>query len=207
MINNVAKDILEQINSIHWLDTYAGIVKTVSKEYQENGVPVVKRFPVSCEATTSDCFSNGTYKDLVPDSSKKSILYFEEVGGAQLISKERDVFNYQTTLRMVCWLNQKLLGTEDCSISDKAICDIMNAMNFKRHNNVPLNLQKINIRFATQEAKTANIFAAYNYQEEKSQYLMYPFDYFALNFVVQFSINKNCCEGIPELPANECNVA
>jgi len=40
--------------------------------------------------------------------------------------------------------------------------------------------------------KSAAIFSKYSYDEAVTQYLMYPFDYFALDITTDFLINKSC---------------
>ena len=62
-----------------------------------------------------------------------------------------------------------------------------------------LNLKKIGIE--NQLVKNTQIFSAYTFREE-AQYLMFPFDYFALNISVTFEIDTECINdfvmGVPD---------
>ena len=54
----------------------------------------------------------------------------------------------------------------------------------------------IRIELTGEETKNVSIFSKYTYNEEEKQYLIYPFDYFALNYEISFYVGINCIDPI-----------
>ena len=203
MIDIVANILHDYIKNLAWADKTAALIRVATRS-TESGVR--QYFPVACQLTEAEC-NSGRYQDLMPDDRKKSVMYFEDNGGVQYKRSAGSVDYYEAKLRLVGWLNIKQLGQTDCSITSGAIGDILRAMPGKvaPHIASTYGLTNVLINFDSEVKKDVNIFSKYSYNEAQSQYLLYPFDYFALDFSVDFAMNTDCLPTLtPETPDN-CN--
>ena len=128
----------------------------------------------------------------MPNSDYKTVLYFEDRG----VSFERAAGNfkyYTSNLRLVCWINIEKL-------TESGVCKSENPCTYAAHlvaeiiRHLPEYPQHI-APFSTvysevveQYVRSSNIFSAYSYNEKHSQYLMAPYDYFALDIKTSFAI-------------------
>jgi hypothetical protein len=199
------KDIAEYIKSyltpLSFVDKIAGLVKVASiSQPSETGV-VVKRFPVACDVNYSDCVKQSRYKDLMPDSSKMSVIYFEDLG-CTFVNKTARSFEFISNLKLIGWVNLSKFQDISCDNSSVFVASIIKALpnglyNYGRYSNI----QIVGIR---EEPKTNQIFSMYTYDELVNQYLLYPYDYFSLSISVSFNLPINCIEEI--IPSTEnCN--
>lgn len=194
-IANIIKDYLV---TLPFADKVGGLVKTISLTQSDGERSFKKTFPVDFGTSQKDCTS-GRYMDLIPNSKYKSIMYFED-GGVRPLGQEFSGFGFESSLKLVCWLNQKKLGKNASSISALAITTILKTLPTKPINSTPYT--RIKIEVTSQDPKNANTFSKYSYDESVIQYLMYPYDYFALNITTQFVIPPSCIpswEADPEL--------
>jgi hypothetical protein len=64
--------------------------------------------------------------------------------------------------------------------------------------NVPFNAldkyTRVTITGISELEKSSAIFSKYSYDEAVSQYLMYPFDFFALNITLEYVVPAACIE-------------
>ncbi len=203
MVHTLAEILKNKIIGFDYVDKCAGIVQTAVEKDGEN---VVERFPVACNVNGTDCDDEGKLIDLVPDDTKKSVMYFEDLGGAVFQGKEKDDLKFMSRIRLVGWLNLNKLGkTDDCSITAKVVAHLMTRIETTKQTN-PIPFTRLKIEVENQMVKNPNIFAKYTYAETRTQFLLFPYDYFAINFRVFYSINKNC---VPEFNAsaeNDCEV-
>lgn len=174
-----------KINLI-WADLVAGIAKTVVRNINATDNKIIsKKFPVY-ENDKTTCSGND-YTDLVPDSNRKSIIYFTDQG-TSAIGCSYGFVNYETTMRCVAWVNLKKIN-KTYKTADILMADIMSRLPKK----VVVNgIAKINITLKAPVQKSVSIFSEYSYSEEQNQYLMYPFDYFAFDFLIQWSLPMGC---------------
>jgi hypothetical protein len=203
MINIVANILHDYIKELPWADKTAGLIRVATRT-TESGIK--QYFPVACNLTEAEC-NGGRYKDLMPDDRKKSVMYFEDNGGVQYKRSQGSVDFYEAKLRLVGWLNLKLLGQTDCSVTSGAVGDILRAMPGKVAHSIASTYGFTNmlINFDGELKKDVNIFSKYSYNEAQAQYLLFPFDYFALDFTVEFAMNIDCLPTLtPETPHN-CN--
>lgn len=202
---DLADIVLNLVKDLPWVDKYAGMTRTVVQTQVGDGTkPVKKYFPVACNVTDSDCVKQGTLRDLVPDINYKSVMYFED-NGTRVLGSEGPFINMQSNIRLVAWLNGKMLGYNGCTISSIAVISILK--NLYEQQGRPFNsgnFLKIQMNAVSQEVKTANIFSKYSYDESITQYLMHPFDYFALNLQINFSISHNCIDEFELLTEDPC---
>ena len=190
----IANIIKTQIEDLDFIDKIAGLVATQYVNItDENGNKVQKRYPVACCVTADDC-KQGAYNDLAPDSKYKSVLYFEDRG----VSFEKYESNwkyYQSNLRLVGWLNiKKILGencdSSLCTYAAHAIADIIRHLPTHPQNIAPFDF--VYSEVMSQAVRSNSIFSPYTYNELQVQYLMAPYDYFALDIQTSFAI---CIEG------------
>jgi len=191
-MNNKLADILkDQIDSLTWIDKIAGLVQTANIRVKSGETTTDKSYPISCNITQEACLK-GAYQDLAPDSKKKSVVYFEDKG----ISFDRQEGNrlfYKSSLLLVCWLNLKLIQGEtcdsnvtDCGSSGDYVLDIIKSFDYKPFNSG--GFYGITVHPPSQEVRDVSIFSKYSYNETATQYLMFPYDYFALSFETEFFI-------------------
>ena len=117
--------------------------------------------------------SGEIYKDAVPDSSKKSIVYWEDWGTTTLESTKRWQ-SMQTEMRLIAWFNFSKIdkGYDEC------VNELLSVVPRKEGKHTRLFLQGM-------LPKTEDIFARYNYREGK-QYMTAPFDVVALRYQVRY---------------------
>lgn len=189
----IAAIIRGHIEDLDFIDKIAGLVTPITFEVKaKDNTTVNKTFPVACCVTPEECGREGAYYDLMPNSAYKTVLYFEDRGVS--FEKAQGNFKYYTSnLRLVCWINIEKL-------TESGICKTDNPCTYAAHlvaeiiRNLPEHPQHI-APFSTvysevveQYVRSANIFSAYTYDEKHSQYLMAPFDFFALDIKTTFAI-------------------
>jgi len=193
-MNSAVANILKtKIETLPFVDTIAGLVTVGQKKDKTE----VLRFPISRDVTHTDCI-NGRYTDLIPNDKKTSVIYFEDRGISNNGTSGRRTI-YESQLTLVAWLNLKKIGKEDIEITSLAVGSILKVLNVPRFNEGMF--QRIDITIENQLVKNTQIFSAYTFREE-AQYLMFPFDYFALNISVTFEIDTECINdfvmGVPD---------
>jgi len=190
MIKKIVKEILPYLEALNFAETVVGCVTTMSvnRPIKDNKV-TIKKFPAYINENITSC-ANSDYIDLVPNSDKKSIIYFEENGiTTNLINK--DYMEVEASVRLVFWCNLKRINS---TLKDTELLklNIIKA--------IPTELQNINpysfirVILKGEGKKDVSIFNKYTYNEEEKQYLIYPFDYFALNYNISFNAGINCVE-------------
>jgi hypothetical protein len=196
MIFTIGEILKSKLIGFTYVDRIAGIVTTGVKK-DANGAIV--RFPIACDVDGIECDDTGRINDLIPNDIAKSVLYFEDLGGSQFNEKSGNDLKFTTNIRLVGWLNLALLGKDNCSVTAQVVAHIMTRLESTNEVN-PIPFTRLKIAVIGQVQRTPQIFARYTYQETQTQYLMFPFDYFAIDFRVTYSINKNC---VPEFNAGD----
>jgi len=194
MIIDIGNILKSKLIGLAFVDRIAGVVQTAVETEEEKNKAAVKKFPVACNVNEKDCeAASDRLTDLVPNDSKKSVIYFEDIGGAVFQNQTKRDHNYVATIRLIGWLNLKLLGQDDCSVTSLVVANIIGAFSQQRtFNQTPFT--RIKIVANRQLTKDPNIFSKYTYVEHETKYLLYPFDYFAIDFKVEFSINEECMD-------------
>lgn len=206
MIESILDIIKPSITGMSWVDRYAGIAKTISREQivttpdNEYQATVTESFPAGCDIDVRNCWENGMYLDLVPNDKYRSVVYWEDLTGLQdagqyiRLSGGRSFMGFQATLRMVCWLNAKKLGYEGCDNTPEFIQDAMkviNGIDLKQITS-PIRIRRISLQVMDILPKDHNaIFSKYSYSGNSGLFI-YPFDYFALNVRLQVQMSSDC---------------
>lgn len=203
MIKEVAKVLRNRLQfrgDIPFLDVYAGLVQTVSyKSETAGGGTMVKRMPVSYDTNLSAGCDTSPEKAIIPDSSKKGIIYFEENGGAQPFRTiAGGATFYRLGLTAVVWLNRaKITGDDYSEISGNAFAEIKKKL-FSNDISDPFHrLTVTDARFRQNDS----VFSKYSYDETVMQHLRPPYEYFAVDLTVTFLVP---CSGVIELNPKNC---
>lgn len=187
MITKIAELIKAEISALEWIERIGGVVKAARVKVAGEE----KVFPIDFNNLADPCDSS-VYLDFVPDSSKMSIIYFEDQG-IEVVNSGCSFTDCTASLRLVCWANLERINA-----------DYTDAVPLKLDliKNIPARLPntdwitKILTNFTSEETKSPAIFGAYTYDETMTQYLIYPYDYFALNYSVKFSFAGSCFDEV-----------
>lgn len=188
MNNKIANIIVDYIKELDWIDKLAGMTQVARVSQQSGDTKVEKRYPISCAMTFDESCKKGCYDELAPNSEYRSLIYFED-GSFAFTGKAGKKKYYQSTLRLVCWLNYKKLGG-GCGQTGNYIIDIIKSLPA-----FPVQVDDIlglNIEVMSQVPRSNAIFSQYTYNELQTQYLMLPYDYFALEIRTTFYVIPEC---------------
>lgn len=199
MTSDIANILKGYIETLPFIDKIGGLVKAVTfMDAPDEGTAIKRIMPVDCGTSAKECLS-GKYIPLLPDSRFMSVLFFEDQGTVLLARDQKD-FSFQSNMILVGWLNKKKLGKTSCSISALAIASILDKFPTNYFNSSPYT--RILIQVEGELPKTNAIFSKYTMDEEKLQFLMHPYDYFALSINVKFTIPKACLTLLTPGPEN-----
>lgn len=207
MIQKILEKLRAGITGMTFIDRYGGLVKAQSAQFgvDQNQRPIIKTFPVGCFVSSADCWTQGRYNDLVPNDTKLSVSYFEEITPLTIRDYshgKRSVANFRGVVRFVVWLNSPLLGYNDCTIAGVPILNTIAAIN-GRQNSVVIPEDSVYFQVLGQEVKNPAIFQQYSY-DDRQQFLFWPYDYFALRVQVDYSTPFACAEPFDVRTAIEC---
>ena len=143
----------------------------ISLSFEDKKLGLV--YPVLSKTQWLPGSQNGlVYEDAVPNSSKYSILYWEDYGGRVIDSCTR-YQRYSHQIRLIVWFNFNLIGKP----YDECVVELMRA--------IPRRIDTITITPKGQLPKKNDIFSRYSYRDEK-QYVTYPYDVVAFDFEVKY---------------------
>ena len=194
MNNDIAAILLAHKNSGIYVDRIAGLVYPLERTVAGADYKSVKQiFPVSCTESPEACTDDAVYKSLVPDAKYRSIIYFEEFSEVQFLERDRHGLKYATELLLVCWFNTlRFVNGSRCNIGSLLASNIIGDLPFNYFNAAPYS--QVHVTSVRQPIKSKDLFSKYTYNNELSQYLIYPFDFFALRIRVEFVLPLNCIE-------------
>ena len=188
MNNKIANIVVGFIEDLPWIEKLSGLTQVARVSQSSGDSKVEKRFPISCAMNYDDACKLGTYDELSPDSKYKSVVFFED-DSFSLDEKVGDKLYYESTIRLVAWLN--LCKIEDsCGTSGDYVLSIIKALPAMAYNyGVMLG---ITIDVTSQLQRDVSIFSKYTFNEKQTQYLMYPYDFFALEIRTRFHVKSEC---------------
>jgi len=188
MNNKIANLVVGYIDELSWIDKIAGMTQIARVSQQSGESKVEKRFPISCSVDYEAACKSGTYDELSPDSRYRSVVFFED-GSFSLANKIGKALYYESRIRLIGWLN--LCKIEDnCGNSGDYVLDIIRSLP-----SVPVNIGDmlgVFIEITNQLPRDASIFGKYTFNEKQTQYLMYPYDFFALEVRTTFHVIPEC---------------
>jgi hypothetical protein len=199
MNKELANAIKGKLLTLPFADMVAGLVQTLTTEEMsaDNSVNVVKRRPVSYDVTIvggDNCA--GKEVAVMPDSNRKSIIYFEDFGIATTGTLRRHV-GYSSSLRLMCWLDRsKLVGDNYTEIAGRAMSAIVGRLAHKNPENIGI-FTRLTIDVARIPPQDPALFGRYTYDETDRQYLRPPFEFFGIDLSCKFYVPEKCLENIP----------
>lgn len=195
-VGNVLKN---RLASLPFIDVLAGTVQTLTVTDTTGGGPdaesvettTTKRFPVS-DDHNQDPGIFGIETVLMPDSARRSIIYFEDYG-ISLLPELHGLKRYQCNLRLIAWFNRELLTgkTTYSPVSGPLMAAIIEKLVTLNPVNVAM-FSRFMTRVVRIPAQDGALFGRYTYQETTRQYLRPPFEFFALDLENTFCVNPSC---------------
>lgn len=181
--------------TLPFADLVAGLAQTLTyTDTNEDGATVTKRLPVSYDVWNGgDC--TGKEIALIPDSSRKSIIYFEDYGIAPA-GVLHGLQGYIASLRLVCWLDRsKLVGDAYTEIAGRCQASIIGVLCNTNPKNSGM-FQRLSLKLQRIPPQDPALFARYTYNETDRQYLRPPFEFFGIDLTAAFYVSAKCLEGI-----------
>jgi hypothetical protein len=208
MLEEICKILKDKIKPLPFSDRLAGLVREALdrrelSERQEDGTYVVyqiveKLFPVVMDGYGLDC-AEGTYKTLAPDSSKKTVIYFERMSDDVYDGETKQgLMSMQVKGRLVVWVNlQKLGQATDANLTvmqSQLFGLLKTSVTFQvGTQNIKANIAPLSI---THDKK---IFTKYSYDTAViNNMLLYPYQYFAIDFKAEYMTGSNCFTFTPD---------
>lgn len=191
MISEIAKELVNVlIANVPFVDKVAGLVMPIKKSVNK----IEKVFPV--EVRTHTTCDSSDFSDLVPDSTKKCIIYCEKLTEIEFIQYRPNYWINSADMRLVVWYNLNMI-TEGEYIDEGILA-----------NNILLNLPKRlsdtlftyvrKVMISPIRIVTGNeIFSKYTYDEIRTQFMTFPYGAFAIDVNVQYVMNTCVSELIP----------
>lgn len=195
MQKELAHILAGKLSELPFVDLMAGLAQTLTSdqfannELSEAVTKITTKVPVSYDTNAENC--QGKEVPLVPDSSKKSIIYFEDFGITTGPGKH-GLTGWISRLRLVCWMNRaKFTSDHYTEISGRAINAIVGILADKNPQNVGM-FTTLTIKVASVPPQDVAIFNRYTYTEQERQYLRPPFEFFAIDFQSNFLVSNKC---------------
>jgi len=192
--------LLSKLGDATYLDRTSGVVQVVRKYNEtDEGFKIEKRIPYAHSATWQELATMD--KAMIPNSKFKSCLYFEDKG-IDIGQDVRGNVQYTSRLRLVCWLNMNIInGIYDPTVTSKIMADIIfRLLAVQNENSDPFS--RVTVKLAGIAEQSQDIFSAYDYAERETQFLMPPFDFFAIDFAVSFTMSKSCLPSFSNIEPN-----
>jgi hypothetical protein len=159
----------------------------------------IDTFPVVQNIVGGKCYA-GQYKDIAPDSKKKSVIYFEPISNVDIIfSRGNKMSAFESKIALVCWLNLPKLGRTD----DEDLFDLRMQL-IATCSKVPVLITYEGLKYKaelrpTTIKSTPEIFGKYSYDKNIiNNMLLYPYQYFSIEFDVTFHANVECFNFLPD---------
>jgi hypothetical protein len=156
----------------------------------------IKTFPIAFNTDPTTC-NDSELLDYVPDSTKMSIIYFED-RGSQVTGCDQNAILFRASFTLVCWFNYKLIDENQVNTALIA-ANIIKYLPGNMGNITPLTGVWLDI--VGQQPNDGSVFAKYSYSEPISQYITYPYGYVALDLTADFRLRTDCIDDIEINPA------
>lgn len=197
MIRDLSNILLGRITTAApaWLDKYAGLTRAISTKLK-GAKP--QTWPIAYGVTDpQECDQDGTpVNAMLPDEKYKSVLWIECDQFPRRLPQNIGQPLWQVRFRVIVWLNGNKLKREDdtrVGLADVAYQNLVSAL--ESNNEDVGNYKCINTEvIGSGPATGPAIFSRYTFNETRSQYLHFPFDFFALDVSMEFVAPRNCEE-------------
>lgn len=194
----IAELLRDRIAAFTYVDKIAGLVRPIT--YQRlgpDGKTVNITIPVGIDVVDPLECSEDTQLALVPNEAYGVIVYFEDRGVG--IGERQGRATRVSRLRLVCWVNTSKLNGNNYA-GDTIAQEFEGALNGAIYNSDAF----IGIRHKVEgfPAKGPGLFSQYTYPEGVRQYLMWPFDAFAIDIATEYMPNPACVVPIDPTDVN-----
>ncbi len=196
MVNLIVNEIVSQLAALTFLDKITGITKVASVS---DGAGNIQKFPIALNTDVSTC-SDSQLLDYVPDSTKTSIIYFED-RGTQVTGWQDGAIGFTANFTLICWFNYNKINPALTNTSLIA-ANLIKLLPFGNMGNI-YPLMGIFLELTSQQSNEGGVFGKYSYKEEINQFITYPYDYVALDLKADFRVRPECVDDLTLNPA-EC---
>lgn len=206
MINSIIHEIKPRLMDLKFIERYGGVVIPVTEIVELEDRRERITFPVSCDIEGKQCYEQGNYYELAPNDQYRSVAYWELQGSVsrQTARRGSNYWQYTQRVRFVAWLNLDNLGIiKPCDIIANIVLNVINSVEKGVDVVEGTPIQNVDFRFVSQPEKSMDIFRRYTYQD-KEALMLYPFDFFALDFDVTWMVRKDCVIEENEYIAIDC---
>lgn len=186
-----------KLTPLPFVDVLAGIAQVLTTtDTADEGTTVIKRQPVTYDVNINQVDCSGKEYLLTFDSSKKSIIYFEDFGIMPSGTKPGGLVGYISSLRLICWLNRaNLVGDSYKEISGIAQASIISMLTHKGPENTGM-FTRLNVEVAKIQPQDAGLFGKYTIDETQRQYLRPPFEFFGIDLTSKFFVSPKCIDAV-----------
>lgn len=199
MIEDIVDLIKAEISTLDFIDKIGGIVKPLIIKKVTGDTTINKTIPVCFNENKTTC-DVSDYIDYCPNTAFKSVSYFE-IKEINEVDTTAHHSQFEGTIRFVCWLNLPLINQNLIPINNIPF-EVLGAVPKQLSNSSPFVFAQI---YASGISKDEAIFTGYTYDEAESQFLMFPFDFFAIDFKVSFRVPFSCISNVTLNPAT-CHI-
>ena len=180
----VALLLKDRISQFTYVDKLAGMVRAITRE-RAGGTMTI---PVDIAVDAPLACPDEEISDLVPNEGYGCIVYFEDKGLRRIQSRTRGV-SFESRLRLVCWVNTAKFSGDNYA-ADRIMEQFIVALQDVPTNEGPFIGVRHQVESVPERGK--GLFGAYTYPESSAQYLLYPFDAFAIDIVTALRIRPGC---------------
>lgn len=196
-VAHILKTRLAANGGLPFVEIIAGLAQRV-EFHQPNGdgAPAIKRMPVSYDTTVAQGCKVTPETALVPNSGKKGLLYFEDMGATFVDRASGGHMKYRSTLILVCWMNRaRLVGDSYKEITSYCVSALLGKLKVKE-TGTEGNFSRFTVMPGRIMPQDAAVFSRYTYDEKVTQYLRPPFEFFGMELTVDYSIHPACLSQI-----------
>lgn len=186
MLSKIIDFLSPQIEVPEFIDVYGGLAEVFELPNEDGSV---QKFPIRCGLSLDACLEQGKYGELIPDSSKKGLAFWEPLGNVAVNFMGKNIYQIAGSARFICWLNMQVLGHADqCTISAQAAIEMLKILRTTRNISSGVYTKSFVEYLPTSlPTKGKDIWSKYTF-DNKRGYLMHPFDHFAIDVSFKGSI-------------------
>lgn len=199
MIDERIEVFTRRITALPWVERYSPLAIPVKINISATDQKVITAiYPVSRKVDGQSCLS-GNYYDLVPDSSKKSVVYWMQTGDVDVTAVRWNdytndmFFRYSASVKLVAWINLKLLGAGCTFDPTLPVRELIRA--------IALSGSDFTVNSIVTDPK--RIFSGLSYENMQELYL-FPYYAVAIEGVFAFDAGSDCIDEWVTLPVDNC---
>lgn len=185
MIDKIAYEIVKNLaTNVVFFDKWAGLVKPMRKMVQKTE----KVFPVAIN-TPSNC-DQSDYTALVPDNSKRSIAYIEQIQAPTVEVMRHNSKQMTAKLRLVVWYNLDLIISGSYVSEDILVDQVLDWLPRRMPDSLFNGAKQVHL-LPEGVVYGTDIVSQYTYNEVKSQFGTHPYGMFGIDLDVWY-ISTHC---------------